>query len=50
MSLPSTFPVTCHTDFVGKGSAFVAVAGMKEHGISYISLALKHGATSIVVQ
>jgi UDP-N-acetylmuramoyl-L-alanyl-D-glutamate--2,6-diaminopimelate ligase len=47
--LPSIYPVACHTDNVGTGSTFVAVAGMKEDGCSYIPTALEKGATTIVV-
>ena len=38
---PSTYPVTCHTDFVGKGSTFVAIPGKKINGISFIDQALQ---------
>jgi len=48
-SIPSIFPVTCHTDYVGKGSTFVAIKGQRENGIEYINIALKKGATTIVV-
>lgn len=47
--MPSVFPVTCHTDYVGVGSIFVAIAGMKSDGVEYISTALQKGANSIVV-
>lgn len=50
VKIPSTFPVTSHTDFVGEGSTFVAIHGMKEHGSKYISLALERGATVIVIE
>ncbi len=50
IQLPKIFPVTSHTDFVGQGSTFVAVRGMKLDGISYIPLALERGATTIVVE
>ena len=48
--IPSTYPVTCHTDFVGKGSTFVAITGKKINGISFIYQALQKGASQIVVQ
>lgn len=49
LSLPSIFPVTCHTDYVGAGSAFVAIQGFSQDGADYIPLALSKGATTIVV-
>jgi len=48
--IPSIYPVTSHTDFVGKGSTFVAVSGKKLHGLSFIPVALQKGAAKIVVQ
>jgi UDP-N-acetylmuramoyl-L-alanyl-D-glutamate--2,6-diaminopimelate ligase len=50
LQLPSFFPVTCHTDYVGSGSTFVAINGFKEDGTHYISQAIVQGATCIVVQ
>ncbi len=50
LTLPSTFPVTCHTDYVGQGSTFVVIKGQQEEGSRYISLALEKGATKIVVE
>jgi len=47
--LPSFFPVTCHTDYVGVGTIFVAINGFKTDGLLYVPLALKKGATEIVV-
>lgn len=47
--LPEIFPVSSHTDHIGKGSTFVAVKGLNEDGTKYISEALKRGATQIVV-
>ncbi len=49
-TLPSQFPVTCHTDYVGVGSTFVAIQGMKQNGVQFIPLALERGAKTIVVQ
>jgi len=46
---PSVYPVTGHTDFVGQGSIFVAIAGAKQNGIDFIPKALEKGATKIVV-
>lgn len=48
-SLPEVFPVTCHTDYVGLGSTFVAVSGYALNGVDYIDTALLKGATTIVV-
>jgi len=48
--LPKIFPVTCHTDYVGKGSTFVAINGMNQDGIAYIQTALQKGAKKIVIQ
>lgn len=50
LSLPQVYPVTAHTDFVGLGSTFVAISGKKLNGLSFVPLALKKGATKIVVQ
>src|SRR5579862_3650664 len=46
---PSTFPVTCHTDFVGQSSCFVAIEGYAENGTKYIKQAIEKGARTIVV-
>lgn len=48
--MPSVFPVTCHTDFVGQGSTFVAIKGMKTDGMLFIKQAIAKGATVIVIQ
>jgi len=48
--MPKVFPVTCHTDHVGPGTTFVAIEGYKEDGINYIPLALKNGASTIIVK
>lgn len=50
MLLPQTYPVTCHTDHVGKGSTFVVIKGFKEDGLQYLDKAIKNGATKIVLQ
>lgn len=50
ITLPSTFPVTSHTDYVGVGSTFVAIQGHRENGVHYIPLALERGATTIVLE
>jgi UDP-N-acetylmuramoyl-L-alanyl-D-glutamate--2,6-diaminopimelate ligase len=47
--MPTTFPVTCHTDFVGVGSTFVAIQGYSDNGINYIKQAIENGARTIVV-
>src|SRR4051812_45369783 len=49
ISLPSLYPVACHTDNIGPGSTFVAVKGLQDDGIAYIPQALARGATHIVV-
>lgn len=48
--LPKIFPVTCHTDYVGKGSTFVAITGMNQDGTTYIESALQKGAQKIVIE
>lgn len=50
ISMPSTFPVTSHTDYVGEGSCFVAISGCNQRGSLYIPVALQKGATSIVIE
>ncbi|OGB86325.1 hypothetical protein A3J41_03100 [candidate division TM6 bacterium RIFCSPHIGHO2_12_FULL_38_8] len=50
IQLPSIYPVTGHTDFVGAGSTFVAIPGAKLNGLDFIPLALQKGAKKIVVQ
>lgn len=50
ISLPSVYPVTCHTDFVTQGTTFVAISGMKKRGADFIELALQKGASRIVVE
>lgn len=47
--MPCIFPVTCHTDFVGQGSTFVAIEGYADNGINYIQQAIEKGACTIVV-
>ena len=49
LNLPDIFPVTCHTDFVGQNSCFVAIEGYVENGITYIKTAIEKGARTIVV-
>lgn len=49
ISFPQAFPVTCHTDFVGKGSTFVAIEGYADNGVRYIKQAIENGARTIVV-
>lgn len=50
ITLPLTYPVTGHTDFVGAGSTFIAIPGVKLNGLNFIPLALQKGANKIVVQ
>lgn len=47
--MPTMYPVTAHTQYVGSGSTFVAIKGFKEDGVQFISDALARGATKIVV-
>jgi UDP-N-acetylmuramoyl-L-alanyl-D-glutamate--2,6-diaminopimelate ligase len=47
--MPCIFPVTCHTDFVGQNSLFVAIEGYADNGVNYIKEAIKKGARTIVV-
>ncbi|MCK4517431.1 UDP-N-acetylmuramoyl-L-alanyl-D-glutamate--2,6-diaminopimelate ligase [Candidatus Babeliales bacterium] len=47
--MPQTFPVTAHTKYVGPGSMFVAVKGHLLNGEDFISQAIEHGATKIVL-
>lgn len=49
-ALPHHLKVTSHTDYVGPGSTFVAVPGLKEDGRNYIPLALKKGAAHVVAE
>lgn len=49
ISMPLTFPVTCHTNFVGKDSIFVAIQGYADNGINYVKEAIEKGARTIVV-
>jgi len=49
-AIPKILPVTCHTDYVGEGSTFVAIKGSQLDGISFIPLALQKGASRIVVE
>lgn len=50
LTMPTIFPVACHTDNIGAGSTFVAVKGQKEDGVTHIPRALERGATTIVVE
>lgn len=49
-NLAVIWPVTCHTDQVGKNSTFVAIKGAKHDGIQFIPLALQKGAKTIVAE
>ncbi len=48
--LPDIYSVTCHTDHVGPGSTFIAIKGMKDDGLSYVSQALEKGAKTIIIE
>jgi len=50
ISLPKIWPVSCHTDYIGKNSTFVAIQGQKHNGIEYVPLALQKGARTIVAE
>lgn len=50
ITLPTIWPVACHTDYIGPDSTFVAVKGYQQDGVAYIPLALQKGAKTIVVQ
>jgi UDP-N-acetylmuramoyl-L-alanyl-D-glutamate--2,6-diaminopimelate ligase len=50
IEIPSVYPVTSHTDYVGRGSIFVAITGMQKDGGEYILTALEKGASVIVIQ
>ena len=49
MILPKVWPVTCHTDYVGKNTIFVAIKGDNFDGVNYISKAINLGAKEIVI-
>ncbi len=49
IELPEVWPITCHTDYVGLGSTFVAIKGMQYDGIDYIAQAIKKGASNVVI-
>lgn len=49
ISLPSIFPVACHTNNVGPGTIFVAIKGTHTDGALFIPQALEQGAGTIVV-
>lgn len=50
LNFPRTFPVTAHTDYVGKGSTFVVIRGTRQDGQQFIPLALERGATTLVLE
>ena len=50
ITLPTLWPVSCHTNTIGKNSTFVAIKGQKQDGINFIPLALQKGATTIVAE
>ncbi len=47
---PKQYPVSCHTDHIGQGSTFVAIKGLAQNGVSFITLAIEKGATRVVVE
>ncbi len=49
IELPEVWPITCHTDYVGPNSTFVAIKGMQYDGIDYIERAIKKGASTVVI-
>lgn len=49
ITMPKIFPVTCHTDYVGLGSTFVAIAGVSLDGVAYVPQAIENGASLIVL-
>ncbi len=49
-NMPTLFKVACHTDNVGPGSTFVAIAGTKSDGAQFIQKAIDHGAETIVLE
>ncbi len=50
INLSKIWPVSCHTDYIGKNSTFVAVKGHKQDGIDFVPLALQKGARTIVAE
>jgi UDP-N-acetylmuramoyl-L-alanyl-D-glutamate--2,6-diaminopimelate ligase len=50
IALASLWPVSCHTDYVGKNSTFVAIKGNTFDGINYVPLALQKGARTIIAE
>lgn len=50
VTLPKIWPVSCHTDYIGKNSTFVAIKGQKQDGIDFVPLALQKGARTIVAE
>ena len=50
LNFPQKYPVACHTDNVCVGGTFVAIKGFNFDGANYIPLALKNGASRIVIQ
>src|SRR5437870_5260569 len=50
LHMPVVFPVTCHTDFVGEHSVFVAIKGYADDGVRYIVKAIEKGARTIIVE
>ncbi len=49
MLLPKIYPVTCNTNHVSNGSTFVAIEGFQSDGSTFITEALRNGASRIVI-
>ena len=50
INLANIWPVSCHTDYIGKNSTFVAIKGQKHDGIQFIPFALQKGAKTIIAE
>lgn len=50
INLSTIWPVSCHTDYIGKNSTFVAIKGAKHDGIFFVPLALQKGAKTIIAE
>jgi UDP-N-acetylmuramyl-tripeptide synthetase len=50
ITLPTHFPVTCHTNYVDENSIFVAIPGYTQDGAIYIQEAIARGAREIVIE
>ncbi len=50
IALPAVWPVSGHTDYVGKDSTFVAIKGCQQDGVAFVPLALQKGASTIIAE